>query len=167
MRDRRGARIKRCSGRQRTQERKRKERRKNRGGETFFFFGGGKPTWPPASRMSAVSRLVAIHYPDLLKYYAHWLMLTAWPEGGDCVGKCVCLHFKAPAAFQIPFRRSCCLPKSCKQHERWLPEGFVRSSREALPKINKYFTAGKMGLAWNWAVYAGGRCNFLFLISFI
>lgn len=42
--------------------------------------------------------------------------------------------------------------------------GFVRSSREALPKINKYFTAGKMGLVLNWAVYAGGRCNFFYLL---
>lgn len=31
----------------------------------------GKPTWPPSSGMSAVSRLVAIHYPGLLKYYIH------------------------------------------------------------------------------------------------
>lgn len=31
----------------------------------------GKLTWPPASGMSAASRLVAIHYPSLFKYYAH------------------------------------------------------------------------------------------------
>lgn len=62
----------------------------------------GKPTWPRASGMSAASRLVAIHYPNLLKYYAQWLMLTGWPEGGNCGGKCVCLHF-SPAASKFPF----------------------------------------------------------------
>lgn len=29
-------------------------------------------------------------------------MLTAWPEGGDCVGKCVCLHL-GPAASNFYF----------------------------------------------------------------
>lgn len=80
----------------------------------------GKPTWPPASRMSAVSRLVAIHSPSLLKYYAHWLTLTAWPEGGDCVGKCVCLHLGL-AGSKIPFL----LPKSCKQHDFGFLGGFL------------------------------------------
>lgn len=33
--------------------------------------GGEKSTWLPVSAMSAASRLVAIHYPAQLKYYAH------------------------------------------------------------------------------------------------
>lgn len=49
----------------------------------------GKPTWMCANGTSALSRLVAIPYPKRLKYYAGWLMLTAWPLSGDCVGNCV------------------------------------------------------------------------------
>lgn len=45
----------------------------------------GKPTWMCANGTSARSRLVAIRYPKRLKYYAGWLMLTAWPLRGDCV----------------------------------------------------------------------------------
>lgn len=41
--------------------------------------------------MSAASRLAAICYPTLLKYRAHWLMLTARPESGNGVGKYSCL----------------------------------------------------------------------------
>lgn len=72
-----------------------REYRRRRSGIVREGQGGKKSTWPPASGMSAVSRLVAIHYPGLLKYYAHWLMLTVWPEGGECVGKRVCLHSAA------------------------------------------------------------------------
>lgn len=53
-----------------------------------FQWGGESPP----GCLSAASRLVAIHYPAQLKYYAHWLMLTVWPEGGERVGKCVCLR---------------------------------------------------------------------------
>lgn len=90
----------------------------------------GKRTWLPASGMSAASRLAAIHYPSLLKYYAHWLMLTAWPEGGDCVGKCVCLHL-VPAASKSHFYRQ----NFCKQHDCKFLEGFWdRCLWEALVK---------------------------------
>ncbi len=91
-RDRKGAGIKSCRGRQKRGERK--EERWQKRGQT----SRRKPTWLPASGMSAVSRLVTIHYPSLLKYYALWLMLTAWPEGGDCVDKCVCLHLGRAAS---------------------------------------------------------------------
>lgn len=58
--------------------------------------------------MSAASRLAAICYPTLLKYRAHWLMLTARPEGGNSVGKyaCVCLGRRCPPNFGPLAKRS-------------------------------------------------------------
>ncbi len=130
MRDRReGDKEMRGEGRIQENEKRCTARETKEKGQTLR----GKPTWPHASGMSAASRLVAIRYPSLLKYYTHWLMLTVWPEGGDCVGKCVCLHLD-PAASKSHFP----LPKSCKQHDCGFSWGFLRQmfTRSTL-KINK------------------------------
>lgn len=94
--------------------------------------GEKKPTWLAARGMSAASRLVAIHYPSLLKYYAHWLMLTVWPEGGECVGKRVCLHLSPTVSNPISVAE---VLQMAQIRTSW---GFLRQMlKTSIVKINK------------------------------